>query len=326
MKKFIFATLGGCFIFLNISCSSESPVENTIEDLSNLSIEKNHIDDEIIINETDLYPEGIEYDKRNNRFFLSSITRGDIGQVINGEYSVFISDENLVSTIGIHIDHTTKRLLVTNTTIDGSLAELAVYDLSGENIFYANLGALTEGGHFANDVTADNQGNAYVTDSYSGIIYKVDIEGNASIFYQDEAIAPTPGNFGLNGIDYDPRGFLLVSHSQNNTILKFPLSAPENYSEVDLPTALFSPDGLYLNNPNELIVVSNDFGGENARVQTFGTRDAWETAYLKDEFPIPGDFLTTVAVKRNIPYVLSANLDILLSGGSTDEFKIIKVE
>lgn len=325
MKKFIFATLSGCLILLNISCSSEVPVESTFEDFSNLSIKNNDVD-EIIINETDLYPEGLEYDIRHNRFLISSITIGDIGQVINGEYSVFINDANLVSSLGLHIDHTTKRLLVTNTNINGSFAQLAAYTLSGENIFYADLGGLAEGGHFANDVTADNQGNAYVTDSYAGIIYKVDPAGNASIFFENEALAPSPGSFGFNGIDYDPRGFLLVSHLQNNIILKFSINNPENYSEVAIPVPLFSPDGLYLNNPNELLVVSNDFGGDNARVHTFGTRNGWETAYVKSEFPVPGDFLTTITVKRNTPHVLSANLDILLGGGSTDEFKILAVD
>lgn len=326
MKKFIFTGLALCLVSMILSCSSESPADTNPEDFSNLTLSKHHIGGDIVINETDLYPEGIEYDIRHNRFLISSITRGDIGQMIDGEYSVFISDENLMSTVGIHIDHTTKRLLVANTNIDGSFAQLAVYDLYGENIFYADLGSLSEGGHFVNDVTTDNHGNAYVTDSYSGIIYKVDPAGNASIFYEDPDLAPSPGNFGLNGIDYHPGGFLLASHLQNNLILKFPLDNPANYSEVDIPVQIFSPDGLYLDNPNELIVVSNDFGGENARVQTFGTRDSWKTAYVKNEFPLPGDFITTVTVKRNTPYVLSANLDILLVGGSTDEFEIIAVE
>lgn len=326
MKKSIFLGCVLCLALTFLSCSTENTTETNFGDSHNLNITKNAGTGDILINETDLFPEGIEYDIRNNRFLVSSITRGDIGQVVNGEYSVFISDENLTSTLGIHIDHTTKRLLVTNTNIDGSFAELAAYDLSGENIFYADLGGLADGGHFANDVTADNYGNAYVTDSYAGIIYKVDPDGNASIFFEDPDLAPSPGNFGLNGIDYDPRGFLLVSHLQNNAVLKFPISDPENYSEVEIPVDLFSPDGLYLNNPNELILVSNDFGGENARVHSFGTNDSWETAYLKGEFLFPGDFLTTVTVKRNTAYVLSANLDILLSGGTTDEFEILKVE
>lgn len=326
MKNFIFTGLALCLILTNISCSSDIPTDDSFENITDLRVAKSHFEDVITINETDLFPEGIEYDIRNNRFLLSSITRGDIGQVVNGEYSVFISDESLVSTLGIHIDHTTKRLLVTNTTIDGSFAELIVYDLSGDNIFYSDLGGLTAGGHLSNDVTTDNHGMAYVTDSYSGIIFKVDPAGNASIFLEDPDLAPTPGNFGLNGIDYDPRGFLLVSHLENNMIFKIPIDDPENYSVVDIPVELFSPDGLYLNNPNELIVVSNNFGGDNARVQTFGTMDSWETAFLKSEFPVPGDFLTTVTVKRNTPYVLSANLNILLSGGTTDEFKILAVE
>ncbi len=324
MKNLLTKVLGSLLILTTISCTTDSPDD----------LEINHADlrmsqvvqDVINIYEPDLYPEGIEYDIRGDRFLISSITRGDIGQVINGEYSVWISNPDFTSTLGIHIDHTKKRVLITNTNIDGSLAELFAYDLSGRFLFKSNLGVLSAGGHLANDVTVDRHGNAYVTDSYAGIIYKVDPSGVADIFLYDETLAPPPGAFGLNGIDYDPRGFLIVSRVVSNELIKIPLNDPQNFSKIQLSAALYSPDGLYLKNPNELLVVSNDFGGENSRVQTFRTRDGWETATLTNEFLSPGNFLTTVAVKRNIPYVLSAHLDVLLSGGSTDVFSILKID
>lgn len=324
MKKLFTKVLSGLLILTTFSCTTEN-VENL--EINQADLRMSMIDPDVInFYETDLYPEGIEYDIRGDRFLISSITRGDIGQVINGEYSVWISNPDFVSTLGLHIDHTKKRVLITNTNIDGSLAELFAYDLSGRFLFKADLGILSDGGHLANDVTVDRQGNAYVTDSYGGIIYKVYPSGTAEIFIQDEAFTPPPGAFGLNGIDYHPRGFLIVSRMDTNQLFRIPLNDPQNFSEIARSAALYGPDGLYLKNPNELLVVSNDFGGENARVQTFKTRDGWETATLTDEFLAPGNFLTTVAIKRNTAYVLSAHLDVMLSGGSTDIFSILKLK
>ncbi|GAB2766107.1 hypothetical protein [Salinimicrobium soli] len=318
MKKIGTAVLSAILL---VACSTEKQ-----EDLQ-LDLKANNVNESSIeIVEPALFPEGLDYDKQNNRFLLSSITRGDIGQVIGGEYSTWVSNPNFVSTLGLHVDQSGKRVLITNTNIDGSLAALAAYDLSGEFIFYTELHTLIEGGHLANDVTVDNKGNAYVTDSYAGIIYKLTPDGEAGIFLNDPALAPSPGGFGMNGIDYDPRGFLLVSRYENNSLIKVPLDDPESYSEVEIDAELFGPDGIFLRSPNELLVVSNDSAGENSRVQTFRTTDKWESATLVEEFLTPKKFTTTITLRRNVPYVLVANLEILLGGGTTDTFTIMKAE
>lgn len=319
--------VAGVLTIFFTSCESNAVDERGVDEVSDLMGKKMIYPAEISINEENLFPEGIEYDQREDRFLISSVTRGTIGQVKDGVYSEFISDSDLFASLGLHIDNPKKRLLVVNSNIDGSVSALASYELSsGERIFYADLEELEDGPQFANDVTVDKKGMAYVTDSYAGIIYQVDSDGEASVFFEDEDLAPSPGSFGLNGIDYDPRGFLLVSHLENNQILKFPLDNPENYSEVTIPTELYGPDGIYLNNPNELLVVSNGGGGENAVVHTFKTKDKWETATLKNAFSTSATFPTTVTVKGNTPYVLYSYLHILLSGGSQDEFQIVKVE
>lgn len=324
MKKVCTAVLSTILVLSIFSCSKETP--NGF-DQEPLDMKASKVSESVIeIHEPALFPEGIDYDKQGNRFLVSSITRGDIGQVIDGEYSVFVSNPNFVSTIGLHVDQSTKRVLITNSNIDGSLAALAAYDLSGEFLFYTELHTLKEGGHFVNDVTVDNKGNAYVTDSYAGILYKVTPEGDAEIFLDTQDLAPTPPAFGMNGIDYDPRGFLIIGRADMHSLIKVPLDQPEAYTVIDIDAALFSPDGLYLKNPNELLVVSNDSGGENSRLQTYRTTDKWETATLVEEFLTPNEFTTTVTMRKNIPYVLVAHLDILLGGGSTDTFSIKKAE
>ncbi|MCM4160687.1 hypothetical protein FHG64_18200 [Antarcticibacterium flavum] len=326
MKISFLSTSARLLLVLLFACTANTHDVNEINEVANLSAkQKAHKAQVITIEEQDLYPEGIEYDIRNDRFLITSITRGNIGQVKDGVYSVWVSDDDLVATIGIHIDHTRKRVLVANASLE-SLAGLGAYDLEGNRIFYTDLGGLTPGANFANDVTVDQHGNAYVTDSFAGVIYKVDLQGNAKIFYENEDFIPAEGSFGLNGIDYDPRGFLLVSKTDSGELIKFPMDTPDNFTAVDLPVELNFPDGIYLKNPNELVIVSNDFGGENASVQTFRTNDRWESASLIAEFPTGAVFPTTATVKRNDIYVLYAHLDVLLSGGSRAEFSIVKAE
>lgn len=329
--------IAGILVLLAISCEPRNTERAGGENASHLFMKAVAQEPEVIpVEEPQLFPEGIEYDIRRDRFLLTSLTRGTIGQVRNGTYTEWITDDNLVATVGIHLDHAGNRILVANSdpgvserssekTLN-SLAGLAAFDLSGKLIFYADLGQLLPGAHFANDVTADEHGNAYVTDSFSGVIYKVDPAGNASIFYENPEMDAVEDGFGLNGIDYDPRGYLLVSWLDANKILRFPLDDPEEYSEVKLPVALFSPDGIYLKNPNELLVVSNDSGGDHGKLQTFSTWNRWETATLIEETDSPGAFPTTVTVKKNTPYVLHAHLDVLFAGETQEEFSIVRAK
>jgi sugar lactone lactonase YvrE len=326
MKRSFLSTSAGLLLVLLFACTANTSDINEINEIANLSAKQNaHKAQVITIEEQDLFPEGIEYDKRNDRFLITSITRGNIGQVKDGVYSEWVSDDDLVATVGIHIDHSRKRVLVANASLE-SLAGLGAYDLDGNRIFYTDLGGLTAGANFANDVTVDQHGNAYVTDSFAGVIYKVDLQGNAVVFYENEELAPAPGGFGLNGIDYDPRGYLLVTKSDSGQLLKFPIDNPDDFTVVELPVTLNDPDGIYLKNPNQLVIVSNDFGGENASVQTFRTIDRWESASLIAEFHTGAVFPTTATVKRNDIYVLYGHLDVLLAGGSRAEFSIVKAE
>ena len=51
----------------------------------------------------------------------------------------------------------------------GKLAALAAYDATtGERRAYHDLGGLVEGGHFANDLALDAQGQVYVTECAQG--------------------------------------------------------------------------------------------------------------------------------------------------------------
>ena len=299
--------------------------------------------DTIVFVQQDLFPEGIDFEEKANVYLVSSVTKGTVGTVNDkGEYEVIIDNEKLPTTTGIHIDYPRKRILVavsdlglnsksTAQTVN-QLAALAAFDLyTNELIFFTRLDTLIkEGQHLANDVTVDSKGNAYVSDSFFGIIYQVDEEGNGSIYYQDERLAPvpgaSPGTFGLNGIDFDPRGYLLVAKFDEGKIYRFPLESPSEYSEMEIPVTLVGADGVTIKNSNENEVVANGFGGPEAAVYTFKSEDLWKTASVQNKFETGAVLPTTATIRKNETYVLFAHLnDLFLNQQSRSEFEIVRV-
>ena len=302
--------------------------------LESIGREKGEKPEEVIITQSTLFPEGIAYDQHTHRFLVSSLTRGTIGAVDDqGNYESFIEDEDFASTIGIEIDHERQRLLVcVSDPNTATVAALGSYDLTtGERQFYTDLVAVTDetAPHFANDVAVDHHGNAYVTDSYSPIIYKVDAHGEASIFLQDETFQASPEAFGLNGIVFNPNEFLTVAFSETATLYKVPLDNPESFTPIVTEEgAITSPDGLYLaESADVLVVVNNDGGGEQGNVVALSSDDQWKTGHLQHEFATGPVFPTTVAQRGHDFYVLYAHLNELFAGNSSrDTFEITRVD
>ena len=177
------------------------------------------------------------YDKFNDRFYVSSTTRGDIGIVAaDGSYTAFITDPALTATTGLEIDEARKLLYVSNSS-DGSVG---VYNINtGQRVAFIDLKPLLPGAPvFINDIALDPQGNAYVTNSRTPVIYKIAPDGTASIFYQDATFATAA--FGFNGIEYGNSngGYLLVAYSAGNQVVKFPISSPSEYNIVEFNAPL----------------------------------------------------------------------------------------
>ena len=310
-----------------------SSCESILEDILN-GVNEQTLPEEVTINEPALFPEGVEYDMRHHRFLVSSVTRGTIGAVDDeGNYAPFIEDSALVATVGIQVDDRRQQLLVCNSNPSSAdVAALAIYDLAtGERLSYTDLIAVAndDAPHFANDVAVDAYGNAYVTDSFSPIIYKVDRNGRASIFLRNDTFQASQGSFGLNGIVYHPDGYLIVAFTETATLYKVPLNRPEKFSAVDVEAgAVTSPDGLYLSDDNQtLLVVNNDAGGDDANVTALTSRDRWKSGEVEGIFKTGAVFPTTATQRGHAYYVLYAHLNELFSGNpSRDEFSIVRVD
>lgn len=304
------------FSLLFMACDSEKKSGETSVSLKS----------KYTVTDTGLYPEGIDYDSKNQKFLLSSLQKGAVYTMnLKGEVSVFATSNKLVLPTGVYTDEIRNRLIVANADLGisqkskpgsaGTIATVSIFNLnSGELIKEIDLKNFTpNAGSCPNDIAVDNNGNIYITDSFSPIIYKLDTNYGASVFRENILFQPKPNEFGLNGIVFHPDGYLLAVKTDTSKLLKISLSDPENITEVT-GTTFSAPDGIELDKNNNLVIVENGLG--LGKTYTFSSTNNWtsasrinETNIGKDEFP------TTAALASdgNV-YVISSKLGKLLSG------------
>lgn len=263
----------------------------------------------ITINTPGLLPEGVEYDTKNNRFLVGSLSQGTIFVVGNdGTLTPFVQDPELKSTVGIEVDEERNRLLVANSDAavfqgqSAGQAKLGIYNLdTGEKIAMIDLGALGPEGakaHFANDLTVGNDGSVYVTDSFARAVFKVDPANTASVFMPN-----TWANLEqhmLNGIVYHPSGFLLIGESTQGKLLAVSETDPTMITEVALPEAVNGVDGIVWGPNGDLLVVRND---DSLKVVALTTEDDWNSATVSGTASF-GVQATTAAVAGDSVFVV----------------------
>ncbi|WP_461105436.1 gluconolaconase [Spirosoma koreense] len=260
-----------------------------------------------------LYPEGIAFDPATGRFLVSSITQGKIGYVDEqGHYLSFIeSDTQLISAIGLKVhdgklyvcngDQGVSNKSTAQTTL--KTAGLFVYDLAtGQNLRRTNLATLLpNASHYANDVAFDDKGNAYVTDSFAPVIYKVPADTNqASIFVESPLFAQGEG-INLNGIVYHPDNYLIVVKANQGILYKIDMSNGNKVTEIT-GASLPNGDGMLLFN-NDLYVVNN-----RNRVSQVRSSDGWKTASVVKTDSVGYDQATTNVLAENKIYTLNARI------------------
>jgi len=159
---------------------------------------------------------------------------------------------------------------------------------TGRKLQDIDLSQLIPGEHFANDLVFDPGGNAYVTDSYADVIYKVNAAGTPSVFSKSE-LFKTEG-ISVNGLVYHPDGYLLVIVSGKGAVYKVDINHPANVSKVNINQFFMGGDGMLLNDNNTLTLVVN---GGTDKIYQLKTEDNWlsarlsATTLLADRFTYP---------------------------------------
>lgn len=266
------------------------------------------------------YPEGVAWDSAQQVFFVSSVRNGTIGKVTTaGEYTPFVDDDRLVSSVGLFFDAPRNLIwtaigdlgLSERSTPDTvyKLAAVAAFDATtGEPRAYHDLSGLIDGPHVGNDVTVDLAGNVYVTDSALPVIYRVDPQGNASVFARSDLFGGE--GLSLNGIVAHRDGFLLVGKTNSGDIFRVSTKDGQDIHRVDLPEAIQGADGLLLVDDTHLIVVQASGADQ---VVGLTSTDDWQTAAVGEVVKSINSFPTSATLSDDGVYVLNAQLDTLMN-------------
>ena len=237
--------------------------------------------DKIIAERGGFMPEGVDYDNVNKRFLTGSITEGTIYTLTaKGKVEAVFQDGGLGSTVGIEVDEARNRVIVANSnatvfqTQSGGMAQVVIFDLqSGKKLAQVSLDSVVDNPNpafFANDLTVGDQGEIYVTDTFQGIVYKVDKDYKASVFHRFQRGSGVQ----VNGIEFHPKGFLLVADVGGGTIYKMPIADPAKATKIKLEQPLSGPDGLRLTKDLKLVVVQN----QKKEVVVLESSDDWQSA------------------------------------------------
>lgn len=265
------------------------------------------------------YPEGTAYNPKTSEFLVSSMRLGTIGAFkADGKYRVFAKDPALVSVVGMHADPDRNRLLVcvsdpgvsvkTSPKTQKKIARLVAFDLkSGKRLKTVDLNPLFEGQHFCNDIAVGTDGDVYLTDSFSPVIYHVDPAYKASVLATSDSFKGE--GFNLNGIVYHKDGYLLVDKSSDGSLWKVDVKDPKLVSQVALSEKLPNADGMVLLDDGQLVVIQN----QEHRVSKLKSPDGWKTAKVDKSVVTDNAFPTTGVFVDGKLYVLLSRLSELFA-------------
>jgi len=312
-------------IFITSCNEKKQKGENLKEKSQNNSFTlKGNALNSISINKDALYPETILYNSKNDKVIVGSFRDGNIYEIDNnGNAEIFI-EANLRSILGIQIDYKRNRFFALSSDIGASInrfkkgikkeATLNIYNLTTKKLIHTvSLAELKpNANHLANGLTIDNDGNVYITDSFAPVIYKVDTNGNASIFLEDNRFIGEGIN--LNGIVYHPDGYLITVKKSDGTLFKIPISEPEKLSQIKLKTKIYGGDGILILDKNNLAIASNIASGVSTEsIFLLKTDNNWKSAHITDKKYLGNVYPTTVVSKNNNLYVLHSSLNTLVS-------------
>ena len=137
-----------------------------------------------------------------------------------------------------------------------------------------------------NSLAFDSRGNLYVTESFTGTIWKVARgEHVATLWFTHELLTPPLGGaFGANGIIYKDKN-LIVANTDRGSLLKIPLNRDGSAGELTVFAQLLDAQGLtpgpdgVTDGPDGEVYVTGAYAGQLIRVLDDGT---WEVVLDQD--------------------------------------------
>ena len=227
---------------------------------STLSAQSGKIETAYTVKEKDLIPEGITYDINENAFYVGSIHKRKIVKIDSkGNVSNFISEkeDGIFNVLGMKADSKRRILWVCSYAGGGFVEErgfagIFKYNLKNGKLIKKYLLDNKTSKHLFNDIVITSAGDAYFTDTDTGIIYSIDHKVDSMEVFISAGQFDHP-----NGIALSPDEksiYIADNKGLHRTDIKGVVK------ELKHPDSMATGgiDGLYFYK-NSLVAVQNDF-------------------------------------------------------------------
>lgn len=235
------------------------------------------------------FPEGVAV-HASGAIYVGSLATGEIVRVPPGlaRPEAFIP-AGALGVVGLLVDSAADTLWACEVDLELQTpgAVRAFHATSGEE----QLRIVFPTGSFCNDMTLDDTGNLYITDSFTGTIWRLPAGADDfEVWSTDPAFVVPAGEFGLNGIAWS-NGDIHVVVTALGALLRVPVEADGSAgpaAPIPLDATLVGPDGLKVLADDRLLVVDN--GGSAVKEVTLGGAVAHVTTIRnKLDGPTTGD-------------------------------------
>ncbi len=318
-KKYMLLVCGAVFAMSPFSAYSQT-INMGGDDLKRIEVSR-----------ASLYPEDIKYNPITKKFILGSFREGAVYEIdMDGNARLLLSDDRLISVLGIQIDTKRNRIYLATSNLNSSIktadnvkkfAGLGIYDLTtGAAIGFIDLGALLPEGsmHLANGITMDDDGNVYVTDSFSPVIYKITPDAQASVFLQNDALGGK--GISLNGIAYHPDGYFIVAKKGDGVLVKIPKDSPESFSFIEIDQNFVGLDGVTFVNKNEIVIIANrSLGIDTNSAYSLYSDDGWTSAKVSGSYSFGNVYPTTATIKDRKIFAIHSKIGELVEAKPEDK-------
>jgi len=274
-----------------------------------------------------VFPEGI-ITLPNNDILVGGFGDGSIQRIDKNNKVSFFSEpgqNGMVIAVGFHLDPKNKRLWVANfnfkTESGNPGSQFKVFDYTTGKLLKTIPENFIEGAFF-NEVTMDDEGKVYVSDTFGPQIWSTSFESaDAKAFVTNNLLKNREQPFGLNGLTITPDKKFLIASVMNRTIkgggrlVKIDL-ADKKVTTIELKNdkavdSFSGSDGMFFHN-GQLIMV-NVYSSSGAIFTADFNKDFSEaTLQIKDKYQSVYDRPTASTIRNGKLYMVNSQLNHII--------------
>jgi hypothetical protein len=277
-----------------------------------------------------VFPEGI-ITLPSNDLLVGGFGDGSIQKIDSKNRVSYVSkpgENGMVIAVGMALDVKNKRLWVANfnfkTESGNPGSNLKVFDYTSGKLLKTIPEKFIEGAFF-NEVTLDEKGNVFISDTFAPNIWTARFESSeATVFVTDPALLKNPSPdqpFGLNGLTITPNQKYLIASVMNRTIkgggtlVRINLSnkevKPVKLKDDEATKAFSGSDGMFFHN-GQLFMVNVYSQSGAIFTARFNSDYSEASLVIRNKFQSVYDRPTASAIRNGKLYTVNSQLNHII--------------